>query len=1152
MNEAATDGDVSARQRRAADPVASVWVAASAGSGKTKVLTDRVLRLLLAGGTPDRLLCLTFTRAAAAEMAARIARRLAAWATADDAALDRHLAELLGRAADADERARARRLFFVALDAPGGLKIQTIHGFCQSLLARFPLEAGTAPDFRVLTERDSRQLLRDAVLATVRVAERDGGPLAAAFAAVTWRLTEADLLAAIHDLVRQQDRIAAFIDGHGGLDGAQAAVRARLDLEPGEDEASIVADAAADGAFDAAALRAAAGALAAGSVTDQPRGARIAAWLACADRIAGFDDYADAFIKSESGKPPAIRARLITKDAAKRVPGAQAALETEAARIHKVAMRRRDARLAETTCALLRIGGHVIAALRAMKAARGFVDFDDMIATARHLLRDEAAGAWVHFKLDGGLDHLLMDEAQDTSRQQWDIVRALAAEFFAGEGARPVSRTVFAVGDIKQSIFSFQGAEPKLFLASRDRFAAASRAALKPWHDVELPTSFRSTAAVLAAVDAVFAQSPAKDGVALDGRPIRHEVAPNRQGAGGSVEVWPPLVTAAAGDDDDGGSEEAPQLRMARLVADRIETMIGGEMLPARGRPIGAGDIMVLVRRRTAFVEALVRELKDRRVPVAGVDRMTLMEQLAVMDLLAIARFVLLPEDDLTLAVVLKGPLIGLDDEALFRIAHGRDGSLWRALGQAAEGDPALAAARQVLATWLARADQVTPFAFFSEVLAAGDGRRRWLTRLGPEADEPIAEFLHLALEYETLHPPSLQGFVAWMDLGREIEIKRDLEQAPGAVRIITVHSAKGLQAPVVILPDTLQVPKKKPRLVWLGGDGEPALPLWAPRSEDQGAAFVGGLEPAVQALREEYRRLLYVAMTRAEDRLIVCGWRDRRVNTDPDECWYRLIQAGLAAVATGDAMALETIDDPLLKASGAFPDGAEVLTLRCPQTAAPRREEAAGQGAVPDLPNWVRQAAPAEPLPPRPLAPSRSESEPPVRPPLAAGGGNGLKRGRLIHRLLQFLPSLPPAERAAAAARWLGQPVHRLAPAEQAELLAETLAVIATPAAAPLFGPDSLAEVPLAGEVGGRLIAGQVDRLIVTADRVIILDYKTDRPPPLREEDVPAPYIRQLAVYRAALMRIYPDRPVDCLLLWTCGPRLMALDGRRLGAVGP
>ncbi len=1138
--------DAEVAQRRAADPEASVWVAASAGTGKTKVLTDRVLSLMLTGTLPQHILCLTFTRAAAAEMSNRIAEGLGQWATAADGELEVTLTRHLGRKPDDDIRRRARRLFAQVLDTPGGMNIQTIHAFCQSLLGRFPLEAGIAPHFTVLEERDAEEMLaaaKEEVLANARQAE--GGTLASALAEITAHIHESAFFDLMGAVAGARGRLRRLIDRWGSVDEAIAATRRLLGLEADATPESVVASACEDEAFDALGLRLAVLALNDGTVTDKKRGRAMAAWLAAApeDRTAGFDAYADALLADKQTK---VRDRLITKDAAASTAGATEILQTEGGRLLRAVMERRAAVTAQATAGLLRLGDALLGAYQRQKERRAVLDYDDLILTARDLLRREGIAPWVLFKLDGGIDHILIDEAQDTNPEQWQVVEALANEFFAGAGARETPRTVYAVGDVKQSIYSFQRADPAAFQAMRDLFAERVPAVGETWHEEDLTISFRSTPAVLGAVDAVFARDAAADGVALDGRPITHEAW--RRGDGGLVEVWPPVesretdppvpwkppVERIAGD--------SPPTRLANLIAARIHRMVAGkELLESRGRPIRPGDVMVLVRRRTGFVEDLVRALKRLNVEVAGVDRMVLTEQMAVMDLVALGRFLLLPDDDLMLATVLKGPLIGLDEERLFRLAFGRKGSLWEALKIKAGAESAYAEAYRDLSALLTRTDYTPPFELYTHVLGAGRGREKLIGRLGRDAEDPIAEFLDLALAFERSHTASLESFLHWLEAGA-VEVKRDLEhERRDAVRIMTVHGAKGLEAPIVFLPDTLQVPVQTSPLLWpadAAGDGE--LLLWPPARAWYEEVSERESARVKQRRDAEYRRLLYVAMTRAEDRLYVCGWRGR--NAPPEGCWYDLIRDGLEGA--GEGAAVEEADDPFLAGAPDIGD-CRVLRLRCPQVTEPEQadeDRIETEGLAP-FPPWARRPPPEESRPPRPLAPSRpADEEPPVRSPFGADEGARFKRGRLIHRLLQTLPGLAPEARGGGVHAYLARPVHKLSPQAQAEIAAETRAVLDHPDCQSLFGPGSRAEVPLIGEVSGHVISGQVDRLLVTAEAVHVIDFKTNRAPPTSEDRVPALYLRQMAAYREVLRRIYADRPVRCFLLWTDGPRLMPL----------
>ena len=1133
-------------QHRASDPAASVWVGASAGTGKTKVLTDRVLRLLLGGTAPERILCLTFTRAAAAEMALRITRELARWTVADDDTLSGALTVLTGGPPRRATLERARRLFAAVLDVPDGLKIQTIHAFCQSLLRRFPLEAGVAPNFEIADERMSTALL-GAARARLLSAARPGvdDALASALATMTAVIGEENFGALLADVSRARDRFASVLERHGGTAGAIAALRTELGVVEGATADGLLAEACAEDAFDGESLTSAGHVLAGGTKTDQKRALTIAAWLTAdhEGRTAGFAAYRRAFF----GQNDAPLQRLITKKLGDAHPDAAETLAQEQERIGAFVERWNAARVAESSAALIEIAARHLGYYDGEKARHAVLDYGDQIAISRSLLARAGIAPWVLYKLDGGLDHLLIDEAQDTSPTQWAVIAALAEEFFAGEGARAAPRTLFAVGDEKQSIFSFQGADARALAAAHRQFQGRAEAAGRPWESLPLAESFRSTAAVLAAVDAVFAQPAARDGVTAQAAPIRHRV--HRAGAGGRVELWPPLAPSekepiepwALPVEREGADD--PAARLAALIADRVagwtrEPAAEGSdgWLEARGRPIRPGDVLVLVRRRGPFVDHLLRAFKARGVPVAGIDRMVLTEQLAVMDLIVLGEFCLLPGDDLTLATVLKSPLIGLDEDALFALAHERgDASLWATLARRRGESPAFAEAHRALTAFLAAADAMTPFESYSEVLGASGGRAALLSRLGPESGDAIEEFLALALAYGRTHPPSLQGFLHWVRDGRA-EIARDFEQGRNEVRIMTVHGAKGLEAPVVFLPDTMRKPRARDPLVWLeeegadGGSGAVEGLLFPGRASREDPLTREARARARAAQEEEYRRLLYVAMTRAEDRLYVCGWQGR--DTPPEDCWYALVRSGLES--------LKGVE-PLATPEGVVPEGAGLVYAE-PQTAPlPARAEPAPEAdAPPPLPPDLLTPPAAEPPAPRPLAPSRALPEPAPHSPIDAAGQSARLRGIAAHKLLEYLPALAPADRPAVARRLLAK--HDLDEGEREALAEAMIALVAAPAFAALFAPDALAEAPIGAVVGDRVISGQIDRLLVREREVIALDYKTGRAPPDGDDAVPEAYRAQMESYRAALAAVFPDRTITCGLFFVDAPRLIWL----------
>jgi ATP-dependent helicase/nuclease subunit A len=1138
-----------ADQRRATTPDSSAWVEANAGTGKTKVLTDRVTRLLLSGVRPERILCLTFTKAAAAEMRNRLAGQLGGWAMADASLLDEEITQLIDQPPEDGQRITARRLFARVLDAPGGINILTIHAFCQALLKRFPLEAGVAPGFEVMDEAEATTLLRQAQDQQIETLARDDAPSALrdALATVANRISITEYADLMKRLLGERAWLLARIGNDTGLKafGRRLAKRLKCDkpISSAPDEAS---------------LRAAASALLQGGKTDSARGEAIASWLAAGpeDRAAGLNTYAAAFFTG-AGE---VRKTLATKASIALMRTIVDVLQAEAARLGEVLNHARGCALVELTLALLRLGLDITERYGLAKRRRAALDYDDLIVGTRRLLESAESAAWVLYKLDGGIDHVLVDEAQDTNPDQWEVIRRLTEEFFSGEGsATDRERTIFAVGDTKQSIFGFQRADPRKLAEMRDWFQEKSRLARKGFAPVDLTVSFRSTPAVLDAVDWVFDQPEAAKGVAEPGDVIHR---PSRSNDPGKVELWP-LVAATKSEIDTTdlaaprGAGTQPHERLARLIAVHAKGLIGRERRARSDEKGGAllhpGHLMVLVRRRNAFVTALVRALKREQIEVAGVDRLNLGEELAIQDLLAMARFVLLPQDDLNLACLLKSPLIGFDEEQLFTLAWKRSGTLWRALSEH-RAEPAFAKAHQRLSAWLGRADFTTPFDFFAQALGPEQGRKRLLERLGHEASDPIDELLARALQYQRIEAGSLQGFLRWFEAGGG-EIKRDLDaNRRQEVRILTVHASKGLQAPIVYLPDTTRVPQAGERLL-PSDDGETRL--WLPRADDANdAAKIWRTEQRDRAL-EEQNRLLYVAMTRAEDRLYVGGWIGAR--KQDTGCWYDRIAAGLAAsvesAGTTRAQATAKVFDfsAELGIDGWSGDGF-VLANQGQVTVPAQQELALPETVSPG--KWIDVTAPDEPDPPTPLAPSQplpdeAAAQPRAFSPLGAGDAYRWKRGRVLHELLRYLPGIAVGERAETARRFLAQPAHGLTEEEIAQWTAEALAVTEAPDHAALFSPQSRAEVPLIGTVktphGTFTVSGQIDRLAVSESEVLIVDYKTNRPPPADATGVPLAYRRQLALYRALLAEIYPGRPVRAFLLWTSAPRLMEIDGASL-----
>ncbi len=1152
-------------QGLASDPASSAWVSANAGAGKTHVLKMRVLRLLLGGTEPKRIMCLTYTKAAAAEMAARVFTDLSKWATAPAPELGLALNKLLGRPATEDEGNRARRLFAAAIETPGGLKVQTIHAFCEQLLQRFPLEAGVPPGFQILDDEMTRILMREAVDGMLIAATRDRlSNLGRALDTAVIHASGDSFDDVLAEAIRQPQWLEQMLqlDARGDapeLAEAEALYRAQFQIaatDTRDGVGSLLAKLISD--EDVRRLR---GILEGGTANDLKAAERARAVLEASSAALRTTTLATLFLTTE-GKP---RANYLTKKLADTHPDLAEMMARRAHEFLALDAKRRALTVIEATIALIRLGSAVLQRFNEAKAQRAALDFDDLIRLTSRLLAGGEATAWVLFKLDGGLDHILVDEAQDTSPVQWSIIEALATEFFADTGARSEDRlrTLFAVGDEKQSIYSFQGAAPKMFAETGARFKALTRAANQEWRRLPLQLSFRSVAPLLEAVDQIFADPTRGKGVSSTDTAIHHVAL--RQGQAGLIEVWPTERPADEGAGDPwspfgDGLAMAPATRVAQRIASTIETWLKtGEKLVSENRAIQPRDIIILVRNRRPFAPSMVAALKARNIPVAGADRMRLTDQIAVQDLMALGEFLILPEDDLALATVLKSPLFDLDDDDLLAIAPDRKGTLWSAVIDRAKSDARFGPAADTLKRWRADADFTPPFEFFAKILANDGARTKLLRRLGPDAADPIDEFLNRAIAYDEQAPPSMLGFLTWLRGGIH-EIKRDMEQTRNEVRVMTVHGAKGLEAPIVFLPDTGSAGARKQRnkLVTLATQPLPSAmgaPLaWTIKGALSLSAIADGQELAKRAEEEEHRRLLYVALTRARDRLYVAGFEGK--NKRPADCWYDLITQGMGSL--------------LLPAIAT--DGGPILRFETAQTAAhdPARHAAVHDGDQPAMPDWARRPAPREQSLVMPLAPSRlapletdDAGEPvemhdtPIASPAAAdigapsplilASGDRFLRGTVTHALLQHLPALPPETWERAAVAFLKARAGPLSARTQASIASETLAVLANPEFASVFGSSSRAEVPIVGDIenpnrrGPRLrISGQIDRLVETDHEVLIVDYKTNRPPPLDVEGIPPAYLYQMASYRLVLSNIFKSKLVRAAILWTDGARLM------------
>ncbi len=1140
-------------QGTASDPSQNVWVNASAGTGKTKVLTERVLRLLLPvegkndGTPPENILCVTFTKAGANEMITRLMGILSLWAVCPSPKLAEELEKLLGQPPSLKQTDKARKLFAMVIDLPNGLNVTTIHALCQSILGRFSIEAGLQPNFSVMEDGESQGAIRTARDGLVRdiLDTGDSHPLYNDF---TWlaSIKNSDQIHKIlNTVLGERKKLNEFFKANPDY---RQSLRALLDIGQDETEATVIERTMMHDLPEND-IRRLAKALEHGTPTNQ-NAAFCLYDILNGDRIAGYYAYKALFLKQD-GEPRQESA--VTKKARDYDDEAVLIFTKEADRLYQTENRLKSLLIYQATVVLLNLAKEITRRYQNIKLNQRKVDYDDLIHKTLELLSGPRRD-WVLFKLDYAIDHILVDEAQDTSPDQWAILQALWEDFFTGESARntqeSIDRTLFVVGDNKQSIFSFQGANISIFNTVHDTIMTRVTEAGQPWQNIPMNTSFRSTSAVLDFVDTVFMSDALK--VSLTQNPDLYKPhTAFRQGQAGVVELWPlykvpaqealPAWTLPVTVREGYNASRA----LANRIAETIANWIGKEILQSKGRPVAAGDIMILVRRRNAFVDHLIRALKTHNVAVSGADRLVIANHIGVQDILAAFHFALMPDDDLMLATLLKSPFIGWDDTIIEDYAYGRDNSLWQEIKTRA---PDLV--RDWLSRLIATSGGQNAFHAVSDILnypsANGQlsGWQALMTRLGEDCIDPLEELLSMAQTYDANHPgKGLQGFLHFMQTNKT-DIKRELDNADDKVRIMTVHASKGLQAPIVFMPDTTMMPKASTSddgLVW----HDNGLPLWSPSAATNND-LMGRMKTARSAEAEaEYYRLMYVAMTRAEDRLIICGTLNNNQNNIPEKTWYGCALQGMSSLPYkhydwhhDESYQIQDFDSPYYVYQTEQTAQLPVLT-----------KKSEGNNRVRHLPDWVTSPLKTEQNPPRVLKPSQDEDAPlPVRSPLSyIDDSYRFRRGLLTHSLLQYLPDLPVMERAHAGRDYLNRQAPDVSDNIRSEILSESLAILNSPEFAQFFGEGSLAEVPVTGTVprsDGKydIISGQIDRMLITDDTIWIIDFKSNRPPPRDPNDVPAQYVRQLSAYKTLIQSIYPDHAIKCGLLWTDGPFMTVL----------
>ena len=1051
-------------QLKASDPEISTWVSASAGTGKTKILTDRVLRLLLGNSAFNKILCLTFTNAAAGEMQERIVASLAKWSKANDSELRDDLYRTLGRRSNTSECTKARQLYELYLRSNERINVQTIHAFCQTLLKKFPLEAGISPSFKIIDETKSYSVLQQIKKSLLSRADLE--PINNYLTANFHEITIDEILT---EIVKRKTNFSNNVSKINNIYDESQKIIAELQKNEDQNYQSIL---------------------------QHP----------VVQNIAGFDLSATQVKKFFLNQDGQKKKRIVSQKIAKPESSLHDDLEQIQHQIYLLDQAERSRHLEHYSSLLSILSTSIIEAYEAYKSSKGLLDYDDLIIYAGRLLKSSSAKEWVLYKLDGGIDHLLVDEAQDTSAAQWQIIEAIIEEFYAGDSAdKEKNRTVFVVGDEKQSIFSFQGADVASFARMNRLLQQKMTSGGKKFENINLEISYRSAKEILEVVHQVFDRI-SNQMPDLFTAPLT-QLNPFRTNHSGSVELWPLCISDKTDEDfwkitmhdDDNRSTKTD---LAQKISHYIKNQIASaRIIPATGKLIAYSDFMILFRKRDEFTYEVIKALKNDNMEVAGLDRISLEENLAVLDLLAIAKFALNTDDDLNLASLLKSPLINLTEKELYDIATSREKlSIWNYIKSLASTNKNYQNLYNKLKVFIELFNRSNVSNFFQYLVDVLGYREILNSACGLDSNDAIDELLYACNDFASQNDMSLQSFIFWLE-NYNTSIKRN-SSTSDKIRIMTLHASKGLQAPFVILCDTNSIPTGSDRFLW-DANGKT---LSAKNSSYVPDYYKILKEQKQNKEYAEYLRLLYVGMTRAEDHLIVCGYQGGK--NLPENCWYQLVRSAMTEIATKK-------EDATL----VYGQADETHTVTKDRESELSNIELFTPGVQNKIPNY-----------------QESYSSKIIASPISAKDPLGY--GLVFHKILE--DSLNVKDLGIMSAHPL---IKTLDIKSQNRIQSSIEKIVANREFSQLVQKDIKTEITLGTHTKSGIRIGRIDLMVIDVNEITIIDYKSDISPPSGNEAIPENYSQQLLTYREMTREIYPNRLIRTIILWLQNGTLQTIN---------
>lgn len=1044
-------------QIQASDPKFSTWVSASAGTGKTKILTDRVLRLLLQNAEFSKILCLTFTNAAAGEMKERIASSLSDWANTTPLELKEKLRSTLGRNCTKKELEQAQSLYGKYLNSDEKINVQTIHSFCQKLLKKFPLEAGISPSFAIIDEIKSYQILKQ----------------------IKNELLSKNALLPINDYLNSNfheviiDEIISEI-----VQNKIKFFNSNYKYECIKSESQEIIESMSS--FSSLEWK------------------NIAS-ISLIQDIVGLNQTPEQikkFFLTDSGQK---RKKIVPQKIIKTGSNLYSDLETIQDQVFILDQKEKTKQLELHSKLLSMLGSAILAEYEKYKSKKGLLDYDDLIIYSSKLLKASDAKEWVLYKLDGGIDHLLVDEAQDTSFNQWQIIEALIEEFYSGDSKEiKQERTVFVVGDEKQSIFSFQGADVSSFARMNSALKNRMQYGGKHFIDLQLEISYRSAKEILDGVHIVF-DNICRKMPGLFNENIK-QLSAHRNKHSGSIEIWPLCSSEETSNDfwpiSTIAETKTSQIILAETISSFIkEQLLSKRILPATGKEIAPNDFMILFRTRDELTNEVIHALKKDNIEVTGLDRISLCDNLAVMDLISVAKFVLNPCDDLNLCSLLKSPIFGLSEKEIYEISINRqENSVWKIL----QSNNKYSSLNKKLQNFIDLYQVSHIGNFFQYIVDVLDYRRLLNSSCEPDSNDAIDELLYTCNNFYKQNNSSIQHFIFWIE-EHDTSIKRNSADA-GKVKIMTLHASKGLQSPFVILCDTTSVPTQTNRFQW---HNENTL-LSAKNSSSTPEYFKDIKKQEQSKAYAEYLRLLYVGMTRAEDHLIICGHQGKK--TIPENCWYELIRSSLSEKSILN-------DNGNLIFGNMQQDICVTLSEKDQQNKIEFFSNKLSQETIKIKPKYISSHTHTSPL---------TKKDP-------------MSYGLIFHKILEdslVVPNLNIMKT---------HPLIQTINVESKERMLKSIdKIINNQKFCNLIKEDFCTEIAIGTEDSGLTKIGRIDLMIIKNSEAIIIDYKSDINPPKDNKQIPKSYQKQLDFYKNTVQKIYPKKNIITMILWLENGELM------------